>query len=149
MDSFPHRYSVAALAVPDGDIALEADRLPSLRSAAPREFGGPGDRWSPETLLVAAVADCFVLTFRAVARGHKLSWRSVRCDVEGTLDRIDRATQFTEFTLDVRLVLPAGSDEALAHRLLEKSKDACLITSSLKGTSRLKATVEIGTPAAA
>jgi len=88
MQEFPHHYSVAAVANPEGEVALQSDRLPSLTSTPPAEFGGPGDRWSPETLLVAALADCFVLTFRALARASKLSWLSLRCDVEGTLDRV-------------------------------------------------------------
>jgi organic hydroperoxide reductase OsmC/OhrA len=67
MKSFPHIYNVTASAMPDGDVELTADRLPFLLSAPPAEFGGPGDRWSPETLLAAAVGDCFVLTFRAAS----------------------------------------------------------------------------------
>src|SRR6266705_836523 len=86
-----------------GDILLDAPRVPGLRSASPAEFGGPGDRWSPETLLVGAVADCFVLTFRAVARASKLSWTSLQCDVTGHLDRIDRVTQFTSVDIHAHL----------------------------------------------
>ena len=72
MQDFPHQYSATALANVEGDVNLQSERLPSLVSAPPSEFGGPGDRWSPETLLVAAVADCFVLTFRAIARASQL-----------------------------------------------------------------------------
>ena len=61
MQPFPHHYSVVAKADMQGDITLEGERLPPIQSAPPTEFGGPGDRWSPETLFVAAVADCFVL----------------------------------------------------------------------------------------
>ena len=85
MQEYPHRYAAGASAGEEGEIAVSSARLPGLSSAAPAEFGGPGDRWSPETLLVAAVADCFVLTFRAIARISKLRWTSVSCDVVGTL----------------------------------------------------------------
>ena len=91
MQDLPHRYSVSALAAPGGDAFLEAKRLPRLASAPPTEFGGPGNRWSPETLLAAAVADCFVLTFRAIANATPLPWVDIRCDVEGTLDRVGPA----------------------------------------------------------
>ena len=74
MHPFPHHYSVAAKADTQGDVALEGERLPPIASAPPTEFGGPGDRWSPETLFVAAVADCFVLTFRGIAR--VVPWRN-------------------------------------------------------------------------
>jgi organic hydroperoxide reductase OsmC/OhrA len=67
MQQFPHHYSVVAKADTQGDVALESERLPPISSAPPAEFDGPGDRWSPETLFVAAVADCFMLTFRGIA----------------------------------------------------------------------------------
>jgi organic hydroperoxide reductase OsmC/OhrA len=37
----------------------------------------PGNAWSPETSLVAAVADCFILTFRGVAQAAKFPWESL------------------------------------------------------------------------
>ena len=144
MQEFPHRYSVAALASVEGDVLLEGDRLPSLASAPPAEFGGPGDRWSPETLLVAAIADCFVLTFRAIAGASKLPWTSLRCDVEGTLDRVERVIQFTGFLVRASLRVPAGTNEDQARRLLARAEQSCLITNSLKGTSHLEAEVEVG-----
>ena len=50
MQSFPHLYSVSARAGSAGEVDLASPGLPALASAAPAEFGGPGDRWSPETL---------------------------------------------------------------------------------------------------
>ena len=81
MHPFPHNYGVSAHATPVSDVAIEGATLPSIQSAPPAEFGGPGDRWSPETLLVAAVADCFILTFRASpcsrsCRGYRSPARS-------------------------------------------------------------------------
>jgi peroxiredoxin-like protein len=143
MQQLPHHYAVAAVADAEGEVTLESDRLPSLASAPPAEFGGPGDRWSPETLLVAAIADCFILTFRAIARASKLSWISLRCEVEGTLDRVERVTLFTGFLVRASLQLPVGANQEQAHRLLERAEQSCLITNSLKGASRLEATVEV------
>jgi organic hydroperoxide reductase OsmC/OhrA len=142
MQEFPHRYSVAAAANLQGDVALQGERLPSLATAPPAEFGGPGDRWSPETLLVASVADCFVLTFRAIASASKLPWLSLRCDVEGTLDRVERVTQFTGFQIRASLRVPPGTNEEQARRLLARAEQTCLITNSLKGACHLEAEVE-------
>ena len=90
MQDLPHTYSVSAASTPEGDIALAAAGLPAIASAAPTEFGGPGNRWSPETLLVAAVADCFTLSFRAVAAASKLAWVSLDVSASGTLDKVER-----------------------------------------------------------
>lgn len=137
MHEFPHHYVVKASSDTDSNVSLESPGLESLTSAGPAEFGGPGDLWSPETLLVAAVADCFILSFRAIARGSKMDWLSLTCDVVGDLDRIDKVTQFTGFRLQVRLEVPEGIREGKAERLLEMAEKSCLITNSMKAQSTL------------
>ena len=143
MDPFPHKYSVSVAARAEGDVDLEGPRLPALRSAPPAEFGGPGDRWSPETLLVAAVADCFALTFRAIASASRLPWISLTCEGEGTVERPERVTQFTGFVLRARLLVPDGVDQEQARRALERAERACLVTNSLKAAVRLEAEIEV------
>jgi organic hydroperoxide reductase OsmC/OhrA len=143
MKRFPHVYAVSASATPETDVELSSPRLPFLHSAPPSDFGGPGDRWSPETLLAAAVGDCFVLTFRAVARAANLPWVALQCDVTGTLDRVDRVTRFTDFALSVHLELPAGRKTDAGYAALEKAKQNCLVSNSLLANSRLKASVQV------
>jgi peroxiredoxin-like protein len=147
MQALPHRYRVRGTGRITGDVDLTAERLTTLQSASPAEFDGPGNRWSPETLLVGAVADCLILTFRAVAKASRLSWMSLACDVTGTLDRVDGVTQFTGFDMTAQLVVPAGQDTDRARRALEKAERNCLISSSLKAAVTLDATVEIAEPA--
>jgi organic hydroperoxide reductase OsmC/OhrA len=144
MHPFPHRYRVKGAGRVTGDVELTAERLTSLRSATPIEFDGPGDRWSPETLLVGAVADCFILTFRAIAKASRLSWRSLDCEVTGTLERVAHVTQFTRFDITAHLVVGAGEDADRARHALEKSERNCLVSSSLKGSIGLDATIEVG-----
>jgi organic hydroperoxide reductase OsmC/OhrA len=148
MQAFPHTYAVATSAQPTGDVVLTSDRLEPLATAAPAEFGGPGDKWSPETMLVGTVANCFVLTFRAIAAASKLAWTSVAVDVQGTLDRIDRVTRFTAFTIDVKLDLPPGVGDEQAHRLLVKAEETCLITRSLNAPVDLRIDVRVAEPVA-
>jgi organic hydroperoxide reductase OsmC/OhrA len=90
---------------------------------------------------MASVADCFILTFRAVARASKLEWLSLECNATGTLERVERTTCFTGFTVKAELTLPTGGDQAKAERLLEKAESACLITNSMTASSHLDATV--------
>ena len=143
MQDFPHNYRVSAKAEATSNVTLSSPGVQDLESAPPAEFGGPGDQCSPESLLVAAVIDCFVLSFRAIARASKLEWESLDCSTNGVLDRIDRKTQFTGFSVTAELVVPAGTDEAKAQRLLQKAEDACLITNSLIADSHLEATVRV------
>jgi organic hydroperoxide reductase OsmC/OhrA len=143
MEALPHRYRAKGTGRITGDVELTADGLPRLQSTSPAEFDGPGNRWSPETLLVGAVADCFILTFRAIAKASRVSWISLDCDVTGTLDRVDRVTQFTGFDMRAHLMVPAGGDTDRARRALEKAERNCLISSSLKAAVALDATIEI------
>ena len=131
MHPYPHLYAVEASAQPEGDVPVTAAGLPALATAPPAEFDGPGDRWSPETLLVAAVADCYLLSFRGVARANKFAWSSLKCSVEGKLDRIDGKTRFTHIVVRATLRAPAGTDEAKAVQLMQRAEHVCLISNSL------------------
>lgn len=142
MQDFPHHYHVTAAASGDENVALTSPGLVSLESAAPAEFGGPGDQWSPETLLAAAVADCFILSFRAIARASRFEWLSLECKVDAVLDKVEKVTQFTEIHEKVVLEVPAGTDERKAMRLLERAEHVCLVTNSMTATTHLDATVK-------
>ena len=141
MQDLPHFYAVSAAAATDSRVTLSSSGLEDLQTAGPPEFGGPGDVWSPETLLVGAVADCFILTFRAVARAARLEWQSLSCDVVGTLDKVDRVTQFTGFEVKAELLVAPGTDHDKAKKLLAKAEKHCLITNSMKAGSTLQASV--------
>lgn len=143
MQEYPHHYRVAAGAESEGDVYLTSAGVAPLLSAPPAEFDGPGDRWSPEALLVAAVADCFILSFRGVAGASDLPWISLECEVEGTLERVEGTTKFTGFNVNAALYVPEGINEDKAHRLLEKAEAVCLITSSLSAPTHLRATVTV------
>lgn len=144
MQDYPHQYVVSADAPAEGTISVSSNGLETLPSLAPAEFDGPGDLWSPETLLVAAVADCFILTFRAVARGSHFEWNSVKCEVRGVLDRVDKVTCFTEFHVHVTLQVPDGADMHKAERLVEKSDHVCLVTNSLTAGTILTTDIVVG-----
>ncbi len=147
MQDLPHHYRVAAKGEPEGDVHVTADDVASIISGPPPEFGGPGGQWSPETLLVAAVADCFILSFRAIARASRLQWASVECHAEGKLERVDSAMRFTEFTVNATLHVPPDTDEQKAHRILEKAEATCLVTNSLSASRRLNAVVQVNSSA--
>lgn len=143
MQDLPHNYAVAAYADAESLVTVSSKGLADLETAGPAEFGGPGDVWSPETLLVAAVANCFILTFRAIARASRFEWVELGCDVSGRLDKIDKVTQFTGFDISATLTVPDGSDQKKAHRLMEKAERHCLITNSLRADSELTATIRV------
>jgi organic hydroperoxide reductase OsmC/OhrA len=144
MKPFPHEYDVHLTGGPAGHATLSTPGIPDLRTAAPQEFDGPGDAWSPEHLLVAAVEACLLLTLRAVARASKVEFVSLAVEATGTVDRVDGITRFTGIVLRPRLVIPAGSDRAHALLVLEKSEKHCLVTASLSAPVRMEAEITEG-----
>jgi organic hydroperoxide reductase OsmC/OhrA len=138
MHPFPHHYLIIAAARPDGDVPLAAEGVRVIESAPPKEFDGPGNQWSPEGLLTAAVADCFVLSFRAIAAASKYAWVSLDTRTEGTLDRVDGKMRFTRFDTLAKLHVPKGTDLERAKRLLEKAESACLVANSLSSERHLE-----------
>jgi organic hydroperoxide reductase OsmC/OhrA len=134
----PHRYAVRLAGSTSGHAILSADGLPELPTAPPLEFDGPGDAWSPEHLLLAAVQACFLFSLRAVARGSHIELLTCEVAAEGTVDRSDRVTRFTEILLRARLELPPGADPDRVRRAVEKAEHACLVSASLTTPVRLE-----------
>src|SRR5689334_8119872 len=147
MKPLPHRYNVTLTSGEHSYPVITSDRLEPFTSAPPENFDGPGNLWSPETLLVAAVADCFALTFRAIAKASQLRWTKLLCDADGTLDRSEGVTRFTAVDLHVWLVVPAETDAGRARAMLEKTEKNCLVGNSLRFKPTLHLNVSVEDPA--
>jgi peroxiredoxin-like protein len=141
MHPYPHVYHAATRGGPEGFVTVSAPELPDLPSAPPPQFDGPGGMWSPESMLCAALADCFVLTFRAIARASKFEWIDLDCNVEGTLERAGGVSRFTRYVTRATLRVPAGTDAAKARLLLEKAEHGCLVSNSVNGARELQTEV--------
>lgn len=138
MAEFPHSYRVSAAGGPSNSIPTRSADLPTLETGAPPEFGGEPGFWSPETMLTGAVANCYILTFRAISRKAGLGWESLDVAVEGILDKTPDGLKFTGFKLDVRLQLQdPDADRDKAEELLQKAEKHCLVTASLSASVEL------------
>jgi peroxiredoxin-like protein len=138
MQPFPHHYDAHLSGGQAGYARISSAGLPDISAAAPKHFDGPGDAWSPEHLLLAAVETCFLLTLRAVAGMSKLEFSALDVNIEGTVDRKDGVTRFTEIVLRPRMTVAPGTDHARALRVMEKSEKACLVSASLSTPTRLE-----------
>jgi organic hydroperoxide reductase OsmC/OhrA len=144
---YPHVYRVSAAGTAAGTVKVSSPQLPDLATAPPPEFDGPGGFWSPENLLCAAIADCFILTFRGVSRAARFEWLNLDCRVEGTLERAEGESRFTRYMTFATLTVSEGSDVAKARGLLERAEHSCLVSNSLRGARTLELEV-VTTPLA-
>jgi peroxiredoxin-like protein len=137
----PHAYDVHLTGGSSGYAVLSTPGIPDLRTAPPADFDGPGDAWSPEHLLLAAVQTCFLFTLRLIARASHVDFVSLEVDAAGTVNRQEGVTRFTEIVLRPRLVVVPGTDRERALRMLEKSEKHCLVSASLSTPVRLEPTI--------
>ena len=106
--------------------------------SAPPEFMGEAGTWTPEHFFAAAVASCFVTTFKAIAEFSKFEFLSLQVEVEGTLEKEQGGYRFAKVVVRPLLEVGAGSDLERAIRLLEKAERGCLISRSLKSEIELQ-----------
>ncbi len=126
------------------DLKWVADRIGEVSSpelldtidvATPPEFPkGVEGVWSPEHFFTASVNSCFMTTFLAVAENSNLSFSHFTCRAEGKLEKPEGRYLMTEIVLHPQLEITNESDIDKAHRILEKSEKACLISNSIKST---------------
>ncbi|MBL7930290.1 MAG: OsmC family protein [Bacteroidia bacterium] len=134
-----HHYKVNLNWTGDRKGEISSPDLESkINVATPPEFpkGIPGI-WSPEHLFTAAVNSCFMTTFLAIAENSKLEYTEFSCESEGLLDTVDGKYLMTEILLRPKLKLVNIADKEKAERIFLKAEKACLISNSIKSTTRL------------
>ncbi len=144
MEQLPHTYSASVAAKPEGAVQVSAAGVPTFDAAPPPQFGGPGDQWSPEDLLMASLSSCMVLSFRAIAGMNKLDWSDLQVVADGELDKVERYMKFTSVSVTAKLVIGAEEDLEKAEKLLHKAEASCFISNSLNCERALSCEVTRG-----
>ncbi|MGH9795613.1 MAG: OsmC family protein [Candidatus Acidiferrales bacterium] len=117
---------------------LSAAELPTLEFSAPPEFAGEPGKWTPEHLLVAAVASCFTATFSAVAEAIKLRVEAFKMRAFGRLENLPgEGYRFTGITLKPEIQV-AHEDTQAALKALAKAEKHCFVAQSLRTTVQVE-----------
>ena len=115
------------------DLRLRSGNLPAIGGGAPPEFNGRAANWSPEHLLVAALNSCYLLTLIAIAEFSKVAVVSLSSAATGKLEKIPGGSyQISEIVVRPRVLLESAADLSRMPRILEKAKENCFISNSLK-----------------
>lgn len=134
-----YRYSTTAVWTQGRKGAVSAEGIAEpMQFSAPPEFMGEAGTWTPEHFFAAAIASCFVTTFKAVAEFSKFEFLSLQVEVEAILEKEQGGFSFTKVVVQPLLEIAAGSDQERAVRLLEKAERACLISRSVKSQIELQ-----------
>jgi organic hydroperoxide reductase OsmC/OhrA len=129
---------------------LEAADIPrTINFAAPPEFGGDPGLWTPEHLLLGAIATCYVSTFRAIADLSKLEFGGMDVFVDGTMEKQEGGFRFTKVVLRPVISIASEEDRIRVQHALEKAERGCPVSRSLSCPVELLATIDLEEPVAA
>jgi peroxiredoxin-like protein len=140
-----HEYRVIAWWASGRTGLAKSDSAPnSIHFTAPLQFGGLEGRWTPEDLLLCAIASCFTTTFRVLAENSKWEYTDLQVEAAGTVDKADSGYSFSHITLRPHLKILAEPDRARAFHLLQKAESLCLVSRALAVAQAFEPVVEVG-----
>lgn len=139
-----HEYRVMAWWASGRTGLAKSDSAPnSIHFTAPLQFGGLEGRWTPEDLLLCAIASCFTTTFRVLAEYSKWDYTDLQVEATGIVDKVDSGYSFTRVVLRPHLRIFAEPDRTRAFDLLRKAQNMCLISRALAVTQTFEPVVEV------
>lgn len=114
----------------DHDVLIPG--LPALPGSADPTFHGDRSRYNPEQLLLAALAQCHMLSFLHVAVRHGVVVTDYRDEATGVM-RLNRdgSGQFESVTLHPRVILADPAHVALAEQMHHEANEVCFIARSV------------------
>jgi len=102
-----------------------------IQGGPPVVFGGSGDRWSPEDLMLASVNTCHLSSFIGYAKRKGFEFVSYTSEIEGLLEFVDTTFRFTKMVIRPRLVVKSESDIETAKQHLSRAHDLCFMGHSV------------------
>ncbi len=116
----------------------------AIHFSAPTAFGGMEGRWTPEDLLLGAIASCYTTTFRTIAENSKFEYTDLQVEVEGEVKRAEVGYEFSAILIRVSLMIPQGEEQGRAIKLLNKAFGLCLISRALSVKQEFEPRVQVG-----
>lgn len=117
---------------------LGAPGKPPFRVATPPEFKeGIAGIWSPEELLVGALATCYELTLAAIAERRGIPLNTLEVGASGHVERLSGGYEFTLIELDVELTTAPGR-ELEAEEVARLAKRHCIVGRALEVPVRVR-----------
>jgi len=114
----------------DHDVLIPG--LPVLKGSADPTFHGDRERYNPEQLLLAALAQCHMLSYLHVAVKHGVVVTDYRDEASGRM-RLNRdgSGQFEQVTLHPRVTVADAGQVDLAAGLHHEANQVCFIARSV------------------
>ena len=112
------------------DLTISAEGNPDIPGSADKPFRGTPERWNPEELLLAALAQCHMLSYLHVAVNNGIVVTDYEDDAVGTMLQVGEGGHFTSVTLRPVVTISVGDPE-LARAIHAEASALCFIASSV------------------
>ena len=137
-----HQYRVIAWWTSGRTGIAKSNSAPNaIHFTAPPEFGGLQGRWTPEDLLLGAIASCYTTTFRALAESSRFEYADLEVEVQGTVHKGDSGYSFSEILMRPNLTISSEEARERALLLLQKTEAVCLVSRALSITQTFESRV--------
>ena len=113
------------------DVAVRAEGKPELAGSADVPFRGSADRWNPEELLLAALAQCHLLSYLHSAVRHGIVVVDYADSASGVMEQVGDGGRFTSVTLHPRVTITDPGQVELAQRIHVEASANCFIAASV------------------
>jgi organic hydroperoxide reductase OsmC/OhrA len=139
-----HQYRVTAWWTSGRTGLAKSDSVPNaIHFSAPAQFGGIEGRWTPEELMLAAVAGCFTTTLRSIASSAKFDYADFEVEASATLRKMDSGYNFSEIVIRPTLRIADEAERAVALDLLKKAHRLCLVSRTFAIPMRFEPQLEM------
>ena len=144
-----HAYRVSAWWTSGRTGLAKSDSAPNaIHFTAPMEFGGLEGRWTPEELLLAAVAGCYTTTVRAIAGAAQINFTDLQVEASGTVRKAESGYNFSQIIVRPSLKIASADEKDRALDLLKRAEKLCLVSRAIGTTIKFEPQLEISRPAA-
>ena len=127
----------------------KSDSAPNaIHFTAPTEFGGLEGRWTPEELLLAAVAGCYTTTLRAIAGTAQFNFTDLQVEASGSIRKAESGYNFSQIIVRPSLKIASAEERERALELLKRAEKLCLVSRAIGTTLKFEPQLEITKPVA-
>lgn len=122
-----------------------SEQVPTvIHFTAPVSFGGVPGQWTPEELMLGALASCFIATFQALSVYAKLPFADLEVSVHGEIEKTSSGFQFTAIEVRPGLTIEDEQLRFLAERVLLKADSLCLVSRAISTPKTFTPKIVVG-----
>jgi organic hydroperoxide reductase OsmC/OhrA len=125
------------------EVLVSAEGKPDLLGSADPTFRGDAGRWNPEEMLLAALAQCHLLSYLHSAVRHGIVVDGYRDQPVGVMEQVGQGGRFTGVTLRPEVTLADPGQVEVAQRIHAEAGENCFIAASVNFAVRHEPTTVV------